>query len=82
MLGARDDWDHLFKKLNALYSKMLENESWDIYDLVDLQFKDQVVCKRKFFLSNEINQLIQLDSTNAVSIIQDTVALKSSNVKK
>jgi len=82
MLGVRDDWAHLFKKLNALYTTMMENESWDIYDLVDLQFKDQVVCKRKTFLSNATSYSIQFDSTNAISIMQDTVFIKSSKEQK
>jgi cell division protein FtsQ len=82
MLGLRDDWEHLFKKLNALYSAMMENESWDTYDLVDLQFKDQVVCKRKGFVSDGMNQAFQLDSTNAISLMQDTVTIKSSSVQK
>jgi cell division protein FtsQ len=76
ILGVRDDWNHLFKKLNALYSTMMENESWDIYDLVDLQFKDQVVCKRKGFVSNEMVNALDVDSTKAMSIIQDTITKK------
>jgi cell division protein FtsQ len=82
MLGLRDDWEHLFKKLNALYSTMLENETWDRYDLVDLQFKDQVVCKRKGFASDGMNQALQIDSTRATSIMQDTLTVRSSGVKK
>jgi hypothetical protein len=54
----------------------MENESWDIYDLVDLQFKDQVVCKRKGFVSNEMVNALDVDSTKAMSIIQDTITKK------
>jgi cell division protein FtsQ len=82
MLGLRDDWEHLFKKLNALYSSMLENESWDTYDLVDLQFKDQVVCKRKGFVSDGMELNLQVDSTEAISIMQDTASINSSSVGK
>ncbi len=76
MLGLRDDWEHLFKKLTALYSTMLENESWDNYELVDLRFKDQVVCIRKSFLSSGLDNSIQIDSTKKTSLIVDTMITK------
>jgi cell division protein FtsQ len=82
LLGQRDDWNHLFKKLKALYSNMMENESWDNYDLVDLQFKDQVVCKRKGFLSEGMDSSMQLDSTSAIPIMQDTIIANSNGKKK
>jgi len=76
MLGLRDDWEHLFKKLTALYSTMLENESWDNYELIDLRFKDQVVCIKKSFLSIGLDNSIQIDSTKTTSLMVDTMIKK------
>jgi cell division protein FtsQ len=73
MLGQRDDWEHLFKKLTALYSTMLENDSWDNYDLVDLRFKDQVVCIKKRFISAELDNPMQIDSSKTTPLIEDTM---------
>jgi cell division protein FtsQ len=45
-LGLRSEWGPMFKKLKLLYQKFNEEDSWNRYDHINLQFKDQVVCER------------------------------------
>jgi cell division protein FtsQ len=45
-LGTRDDWHHLFPKLKLVYERFAADNSWGKYSSINLQFKDQVVCKR------------------------------------
>ena len=37
--------DGKFQKLEAFYTTVIPNVGWDRYSSVDLQFKDQIVCK-------------------------------------
>jgi cell division protein FtsQ len=46
LLGTRDDWNHLFPKLKLVYTRFASDNSWGRYSSINLQFKDQVVCKR------------------------------------
>jgi cell division protein FtsQ len=46
LLGTRDDWEHLFPKLKLVYARFAADNSWGKYSSINLQFKDQVVCKR------------------------------------
>ena len=82
VLGVRDDWNRLFKKLTALYSSMIENDSWDKYAMVDLQFTDQVVCTRKGYISVAKDSITQLDSAVVIPVKQDTAKVKSVTVPK
>ena len=82
VLGVRDDWNRLFKKLTALYSSMIENDSWDKYAMVDLQFTDQVVCTRKGYISVAKDSITQLDSAVVIPVKQDTDKVKSVTVPK
>jgi cell division protein FtsQ len=77
LLGVRDDWGQLFKKLASLYSFMLETESWDNYALVDLQFKDQIVCTKKGNDPMLQGVGIQNDSLNNMISVADSINLKS-----
>ena len=45
MLGDSTDLDEKFKKLEIFYSKGLNKIGWDRYQLINLKFKGQVICK-------------------------------------
>lgn len=45
-LGKRSDWDKLFPKLKLTYEKFTRDESWGRYDRIDLQYKNQVICRK------------------------------------
>lgn len=67
-LGKRSDWDKLFPKLKRTYEKFSLDHSWGKYDRIDLQYKNQVVC-RKIAGANSV-----IDSTNiALTIQQKTI---------
>lgn len=40
-----DEIDEKFQKLEAFYTSIIPNVGWDKYSSVDLQFKNQIVCK-------------------------------------
>ena len=69
MLGMRDDWNHLFKKLSALYLNMTENEHWDKYNHIDLQFMNQVICSKKEIEPSQMEAMIEADTIESSAII-------------
>lgn len=64
LLGKRGDWDNLLPKLKLTYEKFAHDQSWGKYKQIDLQFKDQVICRKSSGL-----QMIT-DTTNKDSVIQ------------
>ena len=46
-VGEDDDLENKFNHLMALYKQALPRVGWDRYAMVDLKFKDQVVCRKK-----------------------------------
>ena len=64
LLGKRGDWDNLLPKLKLTYEKFAHDQSWGKYRQIDLQFKDQVICRKSSGL-----QMIT-DTTNKDSVIQ------------
>ncbi|VXD15951.1 cell division protein FtsQ/DivIB [Marinoscillum sp. 108] len=43
--GMPDDLEGKFKKLKIFYKEILPNKGWNTYSLVNLKFKDQIVCE-------------------------------------
>jgi len=78
MLGMRDDWNHLFKKLGALYLNMTENETWDKYNYIDLQYMNQVICSKRDLISAHVEAKIETDTIESSPIILNTMNLPSS----
>lgn len=64
LLGKRGDWDNLLPKLKLTYEKFAHDQSWGKYRQIDLQFKDQVICRKSSGLQ------MKTDTTNKDSIIQ------------
>lgn len=64
LLGKRGDWDNLLPKLKLTYEKFAHDQLWGKYRQIDLQFKDQVICRKSSGL-----QMIT-DTTNKDSVIQ------------
>ncbi len=46
-LGTADDFRDKLKNLEAFYDKVLPVVGWDKYSLINLEFKDQIVCKKR-----------------------------------
>lgn len=61
-LGIRSEWEPMFKKLKLLYQKFSQEDSWSRYALINLQFRDQVVCEKSDA------KLLQTDTTQLDSI--------------
>lgn len=60
LLGKRSDWENLFPKLKLTYEKFARDQSWGKYSQINLQFKDQVVCKKRsgtVMLSDTLNKI-------------------------
>lgn len=64
-LGKRNDWDKMFPKLKLTYEKFARDQSWGKYDRIDLQYRDQVVCRKVLAASVQIT-----DTTNKELTIQ------------
>jgi cell division protein FtsQ len=45
LLGRGEDLEHKFRNLDLFYKYVLDNKGWDQYKTINLQFKNQIVCK-------------------------------------
>lgn len=45
--GTMEDAENKINKLDIFYRKALIGEGWDKYEIINLKYKNQVVCKRK-----------------------------------
>lgn len=45
LFGKPSDLVEKFKKLEVFYKEILPNKGWNTYSLVNLKFKDQIVCE-------------------------------------
>lgn len=45
VFGMPEDLDAKFKKLKLFYKEILPNKGWNTYSMVNLKFKDQIVCE-------------------------------------
>lgn len=43
--GMPEDFDQKFRKLKIFYEEILPNKGWNTYSLVNLKFKNQIVCE-------------------------------------
>jgi len=46
-LGTFEDYEVKLSKLEAFYDKVLPEVGWNKYSLINLEYKDQIVCKRR-----------------------------------
>ncbi len=46
-LGTMDDAEGKLQKLELFYKKALVREGWDKYEIINLKYKNQVVCEKK-----------------------------------
>ncbi|NCA77929.1 MAG: hypothetical protein EOM90_16495 [Alphaproteobacteria bacterium] len=46
LLGTAEDLDHKFKKLFAFYKLGLNKVGWNKYNVINIKFKNQVVCSK------------------------------------
>jgi cell division protein FtsQ len=46
-LGTFEDYRDKLRNLNAFYDKVLPEVGWNKYSVIDLEFRDQIVCKRR-----------------------------------
>lgn len=46
-LGTAENYEGKLRNLQAFYDKVLPEVGWNKYSLINLEFKDQIVCKRR-----------------------------------
>ncbi len=46
-LGTTENYEGKLRNLEAFYDKVLPEVGWNKYSLINLEFKDQIVCKRR-----------------------------------
>jgi cell division protein FtsQ len=46
-LGTVENFEGKLRNLEAFYDKVLPEIGWNKYSLIDLEFKDQIVCKKR-----------------------------------
>lgn len=46
-LGTIEDYRGKLKNLETFYKEVLPEEGWNKYDLINLEFKDQIVCRKR-----------------------------------
>ena len=46
-LGTFEDFRDKLRNLNAFYEKVLPELGWNKYSVINLEFRDQIVCKRR-----------------------------------
>jgi cell division protein FtsQ len=46
-LGSTDNYEGKLRNLEAFYDKVLPEVGWNKYSVINLEFKDQIVCKRR-----------------------------------
>jgi cell division protein FtsQ len=46
-LGSAENFKGKLRYLGAFYDKVLPEVGWNKYSLINLEFKDQIVCKRR-----------------------------------
>jgi cell division protein FtsQ len=46
-LGTTENYEGKLRNLEAFYDKVLPQVGWNKYSLINLEFKDQIVCKRR-----------------------------------
>jgi len=46
-LGTTDNYKGKLRNLEAFYDKVLPEVGWNKYSLINLEFKDQIVCKKR-----------------------------------
>lgn len=47
IFGHLDNIDYKFKKLYLFYQEVIPSEGWEKYKTIDLQFGNQIVCKKR-----------------------------------
>lgn len=46
-LGSAENYEGKLRNLEAFYDKVLPEVGWNKYSVINLEFKDQIVCKRR-----------------------------------
>ena len=46
-LGTAENFEGKLRNLEAFYAKVLPEVGWNKYSMINLEFKDQIVCKRR-----------------------------------
>ncbi|MEI6049725.1 MAG: cell division protein FtsQ/DivIB [Bacteroidota bacterium] len=46
-LGTADNYEGKLRNLETFYDKVLPEAGWNKYSLINLEFKDQIVCKKR-----------------------------------
>lgn len=63
-INENEDLETQFTKLSYLYKEGFSRIGWDNYSVVDLRFRNQVVCSKKFIEQTSQNQTIDNSKIN------------------
>ena len=47
VLGSLDDFEEKLNKLRLFYDQAIPKVGWDKYSVIDLKYKNQIVCTKK-----------------------------------
>jgi cell division protein FtsQ len=45
-LGTAENFEGKLRNLETFYKEVLPETGWNKYDLINLEFKDQIVCRK------------------------------------
>lgn len=62
MLGDRSDWNNIFTKLKTFYQYINNENAWNKYSKIDLQFKNQIIGVRNNSVRYAVDSLVVLGS--------------------
>ena len=80
VFGDATDAEGKFKKLQLFYKEVMVKAGWNNYSVIDLQYKNQVVAKRKGAMDIKADslrtlQLMQLIAANAEKMAGDSLQI-------
>ena len=81
VFGDADDAADKFRKLKLFYKEVIARSGWNKYSVIDLQYKNQVVAKKRGAEENKADslralQLVQLNAVNAERLAGDSLSVQ------
>jgi len=67
ILGSLDNYEHKLDHLYKLYKQGFNTMGWNLYDMINLEYENQIVCTRKGkSVISKKNELVQNNDSNAL----------------
>jgi len=64
--GNSENIDYKFRKLHAFYTKVIPAMGWDTYNIVDLSFSSQLVCKKRSITTKNTTETTETTQTTEI----------------